>query len=60
MASAVVDLHHHDPLEVRHCAGYGVYAVIVSERTAVAAGRGWKAQPADLRDPLRLRGPCLT
>jgi hypothetical protein len=31
----LVDVHHHGPLEVRHCAGYRVYAVIVGERTAV-------------------------
>ena len=28
-------VHHHGPLEVRHCAGYGVETVIVGERTAV-------------------------
>jgi hypothetical protein len=28
----LVDIHHHGPLEVRHCAGNRVYAVIVGER----------------------------
>jgi len=28
----LVDVHHHGPLEVCHCAGYRVHAVVVGER----------------------------
>jgi hypothetical protein len=32
--SRLVDVHHHGPLEVSHCAGYCVHPVIMGERTA--------------------------
>jgi hypothetical protein len=47
----LVDVHHHDPLEVGHGANYGVQTVIVGERTAVFGDVGELAPRALARPP---------
>jgi hypothetical protein len=45
----LVDVHHHGPLEVGHCAGDGVETVIVGERTAVVTRGGCRTRVGHLR-----------